>query len=75
MSIVFGSPEANEILAADILTEKIRAESGNRLENIEVELEEIYDEISFCEDELSHLERRKHDLYAERTRLESGKPG
>jgi hypothetical protein len=72
MSIVFGSEEANAIVAQDKLKEKMLALSGTRLEGIEQELEEIIDEIDFCETELRELQYRKHELEREKKKIEDG---
>ncbi len=75
MSIEFGSPEANEILAADELVEKVRAISGTRLKVIEKELQDINDEIAFFDMSIQDLKNTRRALLREKKRLESGQPG
>jgi len=75
MTITFDSAEANEILARDKLAEKVRAKGGQRLEEIERDLETLADEIEYCENELNDLKYRQRDLEAEQRRLKKGEPG
>ena len=59
----------------DSFLEKVRAISGDRLEVIDKELQDIGDEIAFFDMSIQDLKNTRRALLREKKRLESGQPG